>query len=221
MKQIEKNAYDGGMMYIQMMENAGRAAYAEIRRRFPSAHDMTVVVGKGNNGGDGYVVARLAALDDISVTVIQAEGAPVTADAAENLRRLQELKAAPDQKTAAAEIKITAIEEMSAADLDKASHSSIIVDALYGTGFHGELRESGKKACALMNSCKNHVVALDCPSGVNADTGEPAAGAAKAALTIVFDSYKKMHLTPAAAPYCGEIKLVDIDIPEECHKDLI
>lgn len=221
MKQIEKNAYDGGMMYIQMMENAGRAAYAEIRRRFPDACNMTIIVGKGNNGGDGYVVARLAALDGISVKVIQVEGAPATADAAENLRRLQELKDAPDRKTAAAEIKITSIEEVSAENLDKTVGSSIIVDALYGTGFHGELRESGKKACALMNSCKNHVVALDCPSGVNADTGEPAYGAAEAVLTIVFDSYKKMHFAPAAALYCGEIKLVDIGIPEECHKNLI
>ncbi len=208
MKQIEKNAYDGGMMYIQMMENAGRAAYAEIRRRFPEARDMTVIVGKGNNGGDGYVVARLAALDGISVKVIQAEGAPVTADAAENLRRMQELK-----------ISALQIEEMSDADFKAASECSVMVDALYGTGFHGKLRESGAKACALMNLC-GCTVALDCPSGVNADTAEAAAGAVNAGLTIVFDSYKKMHLVPGAMHYCGEIKLVDIGIPEECHENI-
>lgn len=208
MKQIEKNAYDGGMMYIQMMENAGRAAYAEIRRRFPDACDMTVIVGKGNNGGDGYVVARLAALDGIGVRVIQAEGAPVTADAAENLRRLQALK-----------ISAFPIEEMSDSELKTAAGCSVMVDALYGTGFHGELRESGAKACALMNSC-TCTVALDCPSGVNADTAEAAPGAVNAGLTIVFDSYKKMHLAPAALQHCGEIKLVDIGIPAECHENI-
>lgn len=95
--------------------------------------------------------------------------------------------------------------------------ADVAVDALYGTGFHGELRDNGAKACALMNSIGAPVAALDLPSGVNADTGETAQGAVCADVTFAFDSYKKLHAIPASAEQCGEIILTDIGIPEECH----
>ena len=76
MKQIEKNAFEQGMPYLQMMENAGCAAYQVLRQRRPEAKKLSIVVGKGNNGGDGFVMARLAALDGLQVQVILAEGEP-------------------------------------------------------------------------------------------------------------------------------------------------
>ena len=79
------------------------------------------------------------------------------------------------------------------------------------------MRESGAKACAIMNAIGAPVAALDLPSGVNADTGETAPGAVHADVTFAFDSYKKLHAIPDSAAQCGEIMLADIGIPEKCH----
>lgn len=208
MKQIEKNAFEQGMPYLQMMENAGCAAYQVLRQRRPEAKKLSIVVGKGNNGGDGFVMARLAALDGLQVQVILAEGEPVTQDAGTNFRRLKEL-----QQSRMEQVTILPIEEV-----DVLSNTDLVVDALYGTGFHGTLRQSGEKACRLMNESSAFTISLDVPSGVHTDTGEAAPGAAKADVTIVFDSYKKLHEIPAAKPFCGEIILADIGIPGDCHR---
>ena len=201
MKQIERNAFEQGMPYLQMMENAGTAAYRGIRERFPEARSLAIFIGKGNNGGDGSVIARLAAADGLMIQLILVEGAPVTDDASLNFERIKDN----------VNVSVVSIDELGAADGD------VIVDALYGTGFHGALREAGAKACALMNASGAPVAALDLPSGVNADTGEIAPGAARADVTFAFDSYKKLHAIAASAEMCGEIVLADIGIPEKCH----
>ena len=77
--------------YLQMMENAGMAAYAELQKQFPHPGRLLVVCGKGNNGGDGFVIARAAAKDGWNVTVLLAEGEPKTADAILNFERLHSL----------------------------------------------------------------------------------------------------------------------------------
>ena len=200
MKQIEKRADKSGLSYRQMMENAGTAAYKAIREKYPNLEKMVVIAGKGNNGGDGFVVARFAAMDGMQVQVILIEGMSVTEDAAANFEKLKSLP-----------VEIT--------DMDKAwntTESDVIVDALYGTGFHGELCLAGKLACQYMNDQAGKVVALDIPSGMNADTGKAAEGALKADITIVFDSYKYAH-AENSENICGEIVLADIGIPEECH----
>ena len=201
MKQIEKRANESGLSYRQMMENAGTAAYKVIREKYQNLEKMVVIAGKGNNGGDGFVVARLAAMDDgMQVQVILIEGAPVTEDAAANFEKLKSLPA-----------EIT--------DMDKVWNtieSDVIIDALYGTGFHGELRPAGKLACQYMNDQAGKVVALDIPSGINADTGIAAEDAVKADITVVFDSYKYAHVENSKS-ICSEIVLADIGIPEECH----
>ena len=122
MKERERAANEAGLLYIQMMENAGRAAYAELKRRVPALRRLLIVAGKGNNGGDGFVMARVAAKEGVQVRVLLAEGEPKTADAKTNLARLAE--------TAAEIVRDT---EQAAFGADA------VVDALYGTGFHGEL----------------------------------------------------------------------------------
>ncbi len=81
MKALEKAANDNGLLYIQMMENAGRAAFAQLRRRLPGPARLLVAAGRGNNGGDGFVMARVAAKQGWQVQVLLAEGEP------ENARR--------------------------------------------------------------------------------------------------------------------------------------
>ena len=135
MKQIEKLADANGVSYYQMMENAGTAAYHILRQRVPHAKHIAVVAGKGNNGGDGFVMARLAAQDGLSVTVVLAEGEPVTRDAKTNYALLHALPVT-----------------IQTADTVRSIHADVVVDALYGTGFHGSLRPSGQNACDFMRT---------------------------------------------------------------------
>lgn len=200
MKQIEKDADANGVSYYQMMENAGTAAYHIIRQRVPHAKSITVLAGKGNNGGDGFVIARLAAQDGLSVTVILAEGEPVTQDAKTNYALMRQLPIAMQT--------IDDVREVTA---------DIVVDALYGTGFHGQLRPSGQKACDLMQNSGAYLVALDLPSGLQADTGIAADGAVWADCTIAFDSYKQVHIAEAAKAFCGTVILADIGVPDFCY----
>ncbi len=198
MKERERAANEAGLLYIQMMENAGRAAYAELKRRVPALRRLLIVAGKGNNGGDGFVMARVAAKEGVQVRVLLAEGEPKTADAKTNLARLAE--------TAAEVVRDT---EQAAFGADA------VVDALYGTGFHGELRPDGAAACALMGRERERgafVLALDLPSGVSADSGEVAEGAVQADATVTFDCTKPLHFAKASKPFCGALVCADIGI---------
>ena len=190
MKEIERAGNAHGLPYLQMMENAGLAAYAQLRARLPQGGALLIVCGKGNNGGDGLVMARAAAKDGWRVVVLLAEGDPKTPDAMTNYARLA------------------------------AQPFDAVVDALYGTGFHGSLRPAGLAACALMNRQRESgafVLAVDLPSGINTDTGEAAEGAVRADLTVTFDSCKPLHTAPSSAPFCGEIVCADIGIRDEWH----
>lgn len=204
MKQIEKNADESGLSYLQMMENAGTAAYQAICEQKPDAKTFVIVAGKGNNGGDGFVIARLAAQDGSDVQVILAEGLPVTRDAKINFERLKDLA-----------VEVCFIEEIEAL-----KPCDVVVDALYGTGFHGTLRPAGAKACGLINKADSYVAALDLPSGIHADTGDVAEGAVYAQLTVTFDSYKHLHIAELSKPYCGTIVLADIGISQDCHNGI-
>lgn len=204
MKQIEQNADEHGLSYLQMMENAGTAAYEAVCAQKPDMHTLVIVAGKGNNGGDGFVMARLAALDGLAVQVILTEGQPVTADAKTNFDRLHGLNVTIDTLD----------------DVDALTGADCVVDALYGTGFHGGLRPAGEKACRLMNESGAYIAALDLPSGIHADTGAVAEGAVQADLTVTFDSYKPLHVNEQSKSYCGKIVLADIGISEECHNGI-
>lgn len=204
MKEIERSANEYGLSYLTMMENAGLAAYAALRERFPSAGALLVVCGKGNNGGDGFVIARAAAQDGWAVTVLLAEGEPKTSDAITNFDRLRALP----------------VRVMTEAEPLDALPFTAVVDALYGTGFHGELRPAGLAACGLIRRKRAEgafVLAVDLPSGINTDTGEAAAGHAEADLTVTFDSYKPLHFAAQSAPLCGEVRCADIGIRDEWH----
>ena len=181
MKERERAANEAGLLYIQMMENAGRAAYAELKRRVPALRRLLIVAGKGNNGGDGFVMARVAAKEGVQVRVLLAE------TAAEVVRDTEQAAFGADA----------------------------VVDALYGTGFHGELRPSGAAACALMGRERERgafVLALDLPSGVSADSGEVAEGAVQADATVTFDCTKPLHFAKASKPFCGALVCADIGI---------
>lgn len=199
MKEIERAADAAGLSYRQMMENAGCRAHESICRRCPGPGTAVVFAGKGNNGGDGFVVARLLAQDGVKVRVILCESLPVTEDAAYNFERL-------------AGVEIWPLDELGEAQEAELLACDVVVDALYGTGFHGALRPNGLRAADMINRAAGHVCALDLPSGINADTGEAAQGAVKAEWTVTFHARKQGQLAPQATAHCGEIEVVDIGI---------
>ena len=198
MKQIEHDADAAGLSYTQMMENAGQAATKVLleKKDFRTA---AVFCGTGNNGGDGFVLARRLHEVGKQVRLVLVGGNPKTPDAILNLERAQALG-----------IPIKPLDDLTEEDKTWILNVDTVVDALYGTGFHGELRPAGKSACDLINQSQGFCLALDLPSGLNADTGVAAEGTIQADLTVTFHASKPCHrLNPEQ---CGETEIVSIGV---------
>ena len=219
MKELEKAIDESGLSYYQMMENAGTIAANRIteitmatrQRPHPSSRQLTarIYCGKGNNGGDGFVVARILKQRGWDVSLVLVDGEPQTPDAITNYGLAKELQI-PVQELDAA----TASEEVTTAP-------DVVVDAIYGTGFHGRLREKGAAAAAEIADAKAagaKVFALDIPSGMGGDLEDESEldeRCVRADVTITFHAKKKVHLQPFAASYCGQIITADIGIVDD------
>ena len=199
MKEIEKKAADKGLSYYQMMENAGTAASDFIKSK-EKIKDKSVLVfcGKGNNGGDGYVVARKLRQDGGDVKLVMVDGEPKTPEAIRNKMICEELA-----------IPILRVNDLTVQIVDKAF---IIVDGIYGTGVSGVLRKEAHDATKLINDSPARIYSLDIPSGVNGDSGSADPDAVEAYYTIVFHRYKPAHKMASAQKYCGNLVLADIGI---------
>lgn len=200
MKQIEHDADARGLSYPQMMENAGQAAAGMLLSHGPQAlHTLAVFCGTGNNGGDGFVLARALRKKGIEVRVVLVGGEPKTADARKNY----DLAVQRD-------IAMWEAETLSQAQRAWIHSADAVVDAIYGTGFHGKLRPVGRTACDVINGASGFCLALDLPSGLHADTGEAAEGTVQADLTVTFHAAKPCHrLNPSQ---CGRVEVVSIGI---------
>ena len=198
MKQIEHDADAAGLSYTQMMENAGQAA-AKVLLEKKDFRTAAVFCGTGNNSGDGFVLAR--ALHEIGkeVQIILVGGNPKTPDAILNLEKAQALG-----------IPIKPLDDLTEEDKTWILNADTVVDALYVTGFHGELRPAGKAACELINQSKGFCLALDLPSGLNADTGVASEGTVQADLTVTFHASKPCHRLNSKQ--CGETEIVSIGV---------
>lgn len=130
MKQIEQNSIQYQMSYLRLMENAGCAAANFILQTLHDVSDLNCIVfcGKGNNGGDGFVVARKLAEQGAAVTIVLTEGEPKTDDAARMLHIARSM-----------ELPVFSFEEQPEAVNEALEQVDVIVDAIYGSGFHGEM----------------------------------------------------------------------------------
>ncbi len=199
MKEIEKKAAMQGLSYEQMMENAGTAAAEFIRTKEKiKGKSILVFCGKGNNGGDGYVVARKLLQEGADVKIVMVDGEPKTEEALKNKQHCVELS-----------IPILGINDLTVQIVDKAY---IIVDGIYGTGYSGALKEEAHSATKLINDSPARIYSLDIPSGVNGDSGAADPDAVEAYYTIVFHRYKPAHKMASTQKYCGNIVCVDIGI---------
>ena len=216
MKELEKATDESGLSYYQMMENAGTIAANRIteitmatrQRPHPSSRQLTarIYCGKGNNGGDGFVVARILKQRGWDVNLVLVDGEPQTPDAITNYGLTKDLQI-PAQELGAGQGETTA--------------PDVVVDAIYGTGFHGRLREKGAAAAAEIADAKAagaKVFALDIPSGMGGDLEDESEldeRCVRADVTITFHAKKKVHLQPFADAYCGQIITADIGIVDD------
>lgn len=170
---------------------------------------VLIFCGKGNNGGDGFVVARLLHDEGYAVKVVLVDGPPQTPDSITNFELLKERG-----------ISIADMVENDRALLELKEIPDVIVDAIYGTGFRGKLRGNGLRAAIYINSFSVNsgnlpahkdtmVVAIDIPSGLGGDLTdekELETRSVSAHCTVTFHAKKPVHLQKFAAPYCGKSK---------------
>ena len=195
------------------MENAGRNAADAIERCLRAGRKnaalggrVAIVCGKGNNGGDGFVIARHLYLRGHSVNVdLLTDPAELTGDAATNYAIIERMALRIRRLNGAAAI---------AAAAKRWQTCDVVVDALLGTGFAGEVREPLAGVIGRINALKRPtIVAVDVPSGLNADTGEPGGVAVRADLTVTFLAAKVGLVKPSAQPYVGKLIIADIGAP--------
>ncbi len=208
MRSVEKAAINDGLGELRLMENAGSAAARIIRSQYSvSGRSVVLLCGKGNNGGDGFVIARKLLDEGANVKVILTCGLPKSKSAAEMLARIRN-----------SEIEIISLEAEPYVAASSVSGAFMIIDAVYGLGFHGILPDSLRGFFGTVNACNAPLIAVDVPSGVNADTGEADIDALKAELTITFTANKIGLTTPSGAEFSGSIRVVSIGIEEKLLK---
>lgn len=185
-----------------LMARAAKAAFDCLRARWPEARRVLVCCGVGNNAGDGYVLARLAHEAGMQVQVAQVgEGGRLRGDAL----------AAADAACAAGLRPMPWHRGMGL------QHYDVVVDALLGTGLNGEVRAEWRSAIEEINGSGRPVLALDLPSGLDADTGAVLGAAVRADLTVTFIALKSGLFTGAGPALCGELRFDDLQLPGQLY----
>lgn len=191
-----------GIPSLQLMENAGRGVVEVLKQSLKqlSKRSFVIFCGKGNNGGDGFVIARVLNEHGATVTVVMMEQEEkLSGDAKINFERVHRSFMVPfEQFTTTTAIK-----------------ADVIIDAMFGTSFKGELSGNYLAAVQWCNRHKGLNVAVDVPSGLNGETGEVLSDAFRADMTITFSNPKLGFYRRNAKDVTGTVIVVDIGIPDE------
>jgi NAD(P)H-hydrate epimerase len=203
-----------GLPGAVLMENAGRGV-ADFIGTLGTRSPIVILCGQGNNGGDGFVIARHLELRGCSVRVLawlKDRAQPPGDGSATAIQPLGEA----ELNLRVLERAGTSLRRMTDANLgDELVGASLIVDALLGTGARGEPREPLSAVIDMANASGLPIVAVDLPSGLDCDTGEPARHTIRAAHTCTFVALKRGFLQPQAAPYLGQVHVLDIGAPRK------
>lgn len=196
-----------------LMESAGcGAATLALQGLYGDRRSVVVAAGPGNNGGDGMVVARHLAVAGVSVKIVLLplrDGVPATEDARVQHRivramRLETVQLAHD--AGAAEL----------ANAERAcAQSALVIDALFGTGLVRPLEGVARGLVEALNRSGAGILALDLPSGLDCDTGEPLGACVRAARTATFVAPKQGFTNPASRAYTGTVCVIPIGAPRE------
>lgn len=203
---IDRAAIVGeGIPGYTLMTRAGEATLRAARRRFAAARHWQVVCGAGNNAGDGYVVARLAAVEGIGVSVIAlSDPAELTGDAATAYRDF------------AAAGGVARLWADTGCSLDP--EADLLIDALLGSGLERKLEGAFAAAVAAMNAHPAPTLAVDIPTGLNGDSGAVMGCAVAADMTVTFVGLKTGLFLGAGPAACGTIHYAGLGIPEHCRE---
>lgn len=190
---------------LVLMENAGLRCVEELEKEFGGICGKTIGVfcGKGNNGGDGFVIARHLDRLGARVVVYTVCGREFSPDAKINFKMLFNTGCIIKQDIEECEIPLY----------------DAVIDAIFGTGINGNITGKAAEVICSIEKYAKFVLAVDVPSGVNADTGAASVSCIKADLTVTFAAYKRGLLLYPAADFCGRIKCTDICIPEKLLED--
>ncbi|MGY6246988.1 NAD(P)H-hydrate dehydratase [Bosea thiooxidans] len=194
MGDADRIAIASGIPGIDLMERAGAAVAAAAMRHAAPGARAAVLCGPGNNGGDGFVAAR----------ILRERGYQV------ELALFGEAKALSGDAATAAERWGGAVGPLSAV---AAEHADIVIDALFGAGLSRPLAGEAALAVEAMNASGRPVIAVDVPSGLSGDTGQAEGPVVRAAETVTFFRLKPGHLLQPGRDLCGQVTLVDIGIP--------
>ena len=194
-----------GVPSIVLMENAGHGM-AELLRALGIHGPVVICCGKGNNGGDGFVMARRLDAAGVAVRVLLcADPAQLTGDAAVN-HRILTAGGVPMQVFPPPSLDEDRLRgELAIADW--------VVDALFGSGVRGAVQPPYDRIIAAINAGSARVFAVDIPSGLDSDTGLPLGIAVRAHHTATVAALKKGFLNPSAAPWLGRVHLLDMGAP--------
>lgn len=190
---------DFGLPGIVLMRRAGAAAFELLRDRWPDAQVLTICCGRGNNAGDGYVVAGMALDRRMDVQILQ------VGDAA-------------DLKGDAARARDWALERgvsIEPFDAEATVRGDVVVDALLGTGISGPVRPAFATAIDAITDSGRPVLALDLPSGLDADAGCALGVAVRADATITFIAAKRGLLTGVGPDHAGDLAFADLGVPHQ------
>ena len=203
-RQLDELAINlGKVPGIQLMKRAGRAAFSLLRTTWPDCECVVVLCGGGNNGGDGYVIAALAAQKGMAVQVLSAcDPAQLKGDAYRAY-----CYAAQEG------VLVVEVDDWSA-HKKTVAQAHVLVDALLGTGLKGEVRTHYQQAIALLNSASAPILAMDIPSGLCSDSGAVLGTAVKATSTMTFVAFKQGLLTGRAPAYVGCVVFNDLQLSE-------
>jgi NAD(P)H-hydrate epimerase len=197
-----------GMSGVMLMENAGRGAAEIALTMLPHKTPRVLVLcGRGNNGGDGFVIGRHLHNKGVGVEfwlAASADKVDPASDAGTNLRIVQKM-----------DLPIREITDSSQVEPIPRDKYNLLVDALLGTGLAGDVREPTRSLIQAINASGIPVLAVDTPSGLNTDTGEILGVAVRANCTVTFAAAKRGFFQGSGPEYVGRLQVADIGIPRE------
>ncbi|ASK35432.1 NAD(P)H-hydrate dehydratase [Alloalcanivorax mobilis] len=204
-RELDRLAGEAGLSGEQLMERAGQAAFDLMLQRWPGVRNPAVLCGGGNNGGDGYVLARLAWQAGLEPVIWQRkEPSQMKGDAAHMARRARD----------------AGVPMRTLTPRQLPEQAPLLVDALLGTGLNGALRDTERALIEALNGLGKPVLAVDVPSGLCADSGASSGALLRADCTLTFIGVNRGLLTGDGPACTGELWFDDLGVPARLHRHI-